>query len=276
MGGARAQVSVIGQGTWMMESNPRKDCVAALRSGLDHGLTHVDTAEMYGSGRVEEIVGAALVGRRHEAFLASKVLPTNASFEGTLRACEESLSRLKTDYLDLYLLHWPSSHPLRDTMRAFEQLQRDGKIRAFGVSNFDVSDLEAAIEIVGEGKIACNQVLYHLDERSIEHRVLPWCERHNVSVVGYSPFGSGRFANESTARGKVLRAIADAHATTARCVALAFLVRRPSLFTIPKAATLGHVEDNARALSLALTADDVARIEVAFPLGDAPDILPTL
>src|SRR5580692_151024 len=204
--GHAGAVPAIGQGTWNMERDNKSGAIAALRRGLDLGMTHVDTAEMYGSGKVEELVGEALAGRRQEAFLVSKVLPQNASYEGTLRACEKSLRRLRTDHLDSYLLHWPGSHPLEDTIRAFEKLERDGKIRSWGVRNFDVSDLNEALEIAGPGRIACNQVLYHVDERAIEHAVLPWCRIHGVALVAYSPFGSGSFPSESSPRGKVLRA----------------------------------------------------------------------
>jgi diketogulonate reductase-like aldo/keto reductase len=269
------EVVVIGQGTWNMEADDRKEVITALRRGIELGMTHIDTAEMYGRGEVEEIVGEAIAGRRDELFLVSKVLPHNASYKGTRRACEQSLKRLRTDRLDLYLLHWPGSEPLKETIRAFDELVLQGKIRAWGVSNFDVSDLEEALAIAGEGKIACNQVLYHLDERGIEHRVLPWCERHGVAVVGYSPFGSGRFAPASSPRGRVLSEIAAARGATPRQVALRFLVRRPSLFTIPKAGTRAHVEDNAGAARVALTDEDVARIDRAFP-ARVPRGLPTL
>jgi diketogulonate reductase-like aldo/keto reductase len=197
-GKSGALVPVIGQGTWQMEDDDRASCVAALRRGLDLGMTHVDTAELYGRGVVEELVAEAIEGRRDEIFLVSKVLPHNASREGTVQACERSLRRLKTDRLDCYLLHWPGDHPLAGTIRAFEDLLAAGKIRSFGVSNFDEGELREAIAIAGEGAIACNQVLYHLQERAIEHAVLPFCEAHGITVVGYSPFGSGRFPERST------------------------------------------------------------------------------
>ncbi len=266
---SRARIPVtIGQGTWNMERDDRASCVAAIRAGLDAGLTHLDTAEMYGRGIVEEIVAEAIAGRRDRVFLATKVLPSNASRAGTRRACEQSLARLKTDHVDLYLLHWPGSHPLADTIATFEDLKREGKIRAWGVSNFDVSDLEDALTICsGDAtKIACNQVLYHLEQRAIEHAVLPWCERHGVDVVGYSPFGSGRFPSPSSRGGKVLAEIAAAHEATPRQVALRFLVRRDSLYAIPKAATAPHVRENAGAQKLRLTAEDARRIDAAFPL----------
>jgi len=258
-------VPVIGQGTWMLERTDRRSALAALRRGLDLGLLHVDTAELYGSGRVEELVGEVVTARRDEVYLVSKVLPKNASTAGTIAACERSLRRLRTDRLDCYLLHWPGSHPIADTIAGFERLRRDGKIRAWGVSNFGVEELEEAAAVVGATSIACNQVLYHLEERSIEHEVMPWCEAHAVAVVGYSPFGSGRFPSTSSRAGRVLGDIAAAHGASPHQVALQFLVRRPSLFAIPKAGRVAHVEDNAAATTLALTDDDLARLDAAFP-----------
>jgi diketogulonate reductase-like aldo/keto reductase len=275
-------VPAIGQGTWQMEADDRSRAVAALRAGLDLGLTHVDTAELYGRGVVEQLVAEAIAGRRDEVFLVSKVMPTNASRRGTVEACERSLARLRTDRLDCYLLHWPGSHPLEDTIAAFEQLEREGKIRSWGVSNFDVEALEEAERIAGPGRIACNQVLYHLEERAIEHRVLPWCEARGVAVVGYSPFGSrARFVAPSSRGGQALAEVAAAltaergRPVSPRQVALAFLARRPSLLAIPKASRAEHVADNAGALDLTLGADALAAIERAFPLGK-PRGLPTL
>jgi diketogulonate reductase-like aldo/keto reductase len=256
------QVPVIGQGTWMMERDP-KGAVAALRHGIDLGMTHIDTAEMYGAGRVEELVGEAIAGIREEVFLASKVLPSNASRRGTVEACERSLRRLRTDRLDLYLLHWPSHHPLEETVAGFEELRRAGKIRAFGVSNFDKDEMQRAMATSGPGGIACNQVLYHLKERAIEHAVIPFCERHGVAVVAYSPFGQGDFPSTNP----VLAGIASAHGANPRQVALRFLCRQPHMFTIPKAANLEHVEENAAAGDLVLTEAELAAIDRAFPLG---------
>lgn len=252
-------VPVIGQGTWEMERH-RAAAVAALRRGLDLGMTHIDTAEMYGDGKVEDLVGEAIQGRRREMFLVSKVLPQHASGEGTIAACERSLRRLRTDYLDCYLLHWPSRHPLAETIAAFERLVRDGKIRTWGVSNFNEEEVEEAVRLAGPRRVACNQVLYHLRERSIEHYVIPTCERHEIAVVAYSPYGQGRFRPHP-----VLASVARERGATPRQVALAFLVRRPSVFTIPKAARIAHVEENAGAGDLRLTAEEVARIEEAFP-----------
>ncbi len=259
-----------------MEVDDRSSVIRALRRGLDLGLVHIDTAEMYGSGAVERIVGEAVAGRRGEVFLVSKVLPQNATYQGTLRACEASLSRLGTDYLDLYLLHWVGDHPLAETLRAFERLAADGKIRCYGVSNFDAEELEEAFSLTGAGRIACNQVLYHLRQRGIEHEVIPSCERHGMAVVGYSPFGSGRFPSPSSAGGKVLQEIAGVQGATPRQVALAFLIRREPLFAIPKAARVEHVEDNAAAASLTLSDEDIRRLEQAFPRGGRPRTLPTL
>jgi len=268
------EVAVIGQGTWYLDRSDRAAALAALRRGLDLGMTHIDTAELYGAA--ENIAGEALAGRRDEAFLVSKVMPDHASRRGTLTACERSLARLGTDALDCYLLHWPGAHALEDTVAAFEQLQREGKIRSWGVSNFDVDDLEAVLAIAGEGRLACNQVLYHLSERAIEHAVIPWCERHGVAVVGYSPFGHGRFPGPRSRGGRVLQEIADAHGVTPRQVALRFLVRRPSLFAIPKASGPEHAAENAGAGDLEVSAAELTRIDEAFPLGPRPRSLPML
>jgi len=258
-------VPVVGQGTWNMERDGRKAAVAALRAGLDAGMSHIDTAEMYGAGRVEELVGEAIVGRREQVFLVSKVLPQNASRAGVLRACESSLRRLRTGWLDGYLLHWPGRHPLAETIAAFEQLTREGKLRAWGVSNFGVEDMERAVAIAGAERVGCNQVLYHLEERSIEHAVLPWCVARGIAVVGYS--GSGHFPAPRSRGGKALAAIAAAHGATPRQVALAFLVRAMGLLTIPKAASAAHVVENAAAGELTLSDDEVRRIDAGFPRG---------
>ena len=270
------ELAVVGQGTWYLEDSDHASAIAALRRGLDLGMTHIDTAELYGRGTVERIVGEAIAGRRDEVFLVSKVVPQNASRRGTLSACERSLARLRTDRLDCYLLHWRGDHPLEDTFVAFEQLQREGKILSWGVSNFDVPDLDEAREIAGDGSLVCNQVLYHLKERAIEHAVLPWCERHGLAVVAYSPFGHGRFPGPRTRGGRVLQEIAVAHGATARQVALRFLLRWPMLFTIPKAGRPEHAVENAGAGDLRLTAAELARIDHSFPLGPHPRVLPTL
>jgi diketogulonate reductase-like aldo/keto reductase len=270
------QVGIIGQGAWYIEHAPRANAVAALKRGLDLGMNHIDTAEMYGSGASEAVIAEAIAGRRDEVFLVSKVLPSNASRAGVRAACERSLKNLRTDRLDCYLLHWRGSYPLAETFAAFEQLQRDGKILSFGVSNFDVDDLEEAMAIVGPGKLACNQVLYHLKERAIEHAVLPWCEGNGVAVTAYSPFGHNNFPDARSPGGKVLAEIAQRRGATPRQVALAFLTRHASVFAIPKAATPEHVEENAGAGDIQLTADDIARVEAAFPRGKLSGSLPML
>ena len=268
------EVAVIGQGTWYIDDAHRPTAVAALRRGLDLGMTHIDTAEMYGDAEI--VVGEAIAGRRDEVFLVSKVLPSNASRAGTVAACERSLARLRTDRLDCYLLHWPGSHRLEDTFAGFERLREQGKILSWGVSNFDVPDLDAAWKAGGEGRIACNQVLYHLEERAIEHAVLPWCEEHGIAVVAYSPFGHGSFPGPHTPGGRVLEDIAANHGATARQVALRFLVRRLSVFTIPKASSPEHTAENARAGVLRLSEAEIARIDEAFPLGHRSRTLPTM
>lgn len=260
------QVPVIGQGTWKMEEDLPAESLAALQAGLEAGMTHVDTAELYGGGRVESLVARAIGGRREKLFLVSKVMPNHASRSGTVRACEASLMRLGTDHLDCYLLHWPGPNPLEETIAGFEQLVREGKIRSWGLSNFDVDELEEAWEIAGPGRIACNQVLYHLRARDIEDRVLPWCVEHEVAVVGYSPFGSGDFPQPESRGGKVLAEVARAHRATPHQVALAFLIRDPHLFAIPKSARVARARENAAASRLRLTPEDVTRLEAAFPL----------
>ena len=275
-GFTKRRVSAIGQGTWNMETSPRAAAVSALRRGLDLGMTHIDTAEMYGVGVAEDIVAEAIAGRRAETFLVSKVLPNNASRKGTVAACEKSLARLKTDRLDCYLLHWRGQHPLADTIAAFTQLQSEGKILSWGVSNFDVADLEEARKIAGAGRMACNQVLYHVQERGIEHAVIPWCVKNDVAVVAYSPFGQDDFPEADSKGGRVLAEVAAAHGATPRQVVLRFLLRIESVFAIPKAAAAGHVDDNAAAGELTLTAAEIQRISDAFPLGPRRRGLATL
>ena len=269
-------VSAVGQGTWFIEQSRRSDAIKALQHGLECGLTHIDTAEMYGDGAAEEIVGEAISGRRDDVFLVSKVLPWNASYEGTIAACEASLQRLQTDRMDCYLLHWPGQHPLDETFAAMAQLEQDGKIRSFGVSNFDVDDLEEAVAVVGEGRLACNQVLYHLDQRAIEHAVLPWCADHGVSVVGYSPFGHDGFPDVRSRGWSVLQEVATKHGKSERQVALAFLGRSPNVLLIPKSTDLDHLTANAAAAKIALDEDDITRLDGAFPRGRKPSGLPML
>lgn len=251
-------VAVIGQGTWRMGEKPerRRDEVAALRLGIELGMTHIDTAEMYGDGGAERVVGQAIAGQRDRVFLASKVLPSNASHAGTIRACEASLRRLRTDHLDLYLLHWWSErHPVEETMRAMAELAKRGLTRLVGVSNFEVSQLRRAQAALGDLPLASNQVLYHLRDRAIEADVLPHCERKRVAVVGYTPLARGGYM-----RG-VVAEIARRHARTPRQVALNFLTRRPALFAIPKATDPAHVRENAGALDFTLTRAELRAID---------------
>ena len=273
-GNGGPDVSVIGQGTWYLDRGDRKRAIAALQRGIETGMTHIDTAEMYGDA--ELVIADAIAGRRDKLFLVSKVLPNNASRRGTVTACERSLKRLKTDRLDCYLLHWRGSYPLEDTVAAFEELVAAGKIRSWGVSNFDVDDLNQLLAVSGKGRIACNQVLYHLQERAIEHAVIPWCERHGVAVVAYSPFGHDEFPSARSEGGKLLQSIADAHGATPRQVALSFLARAPSVFPIPKASSAGHAEENAAAGDLVLDAGEMAALDKAFPRGPKPRGLPML
>lgn len=267
-------VSVIGQGTWYLDRGDRKKAIAALQRGIEFGMTHIDTAEMYGDA--ELVIADAIAGKREDVFLVSKVLPSNASRRGTITACERSLKRLKTDRLDCYLLHWRGSYSLADTVAAFEELKKAGKIRSWGVSNFDADDLDEILAVSGEGQIACNQVLYHLRERAIEHAVIPWCARHGVAVVAYSPFGHNDFPSPASTGGKLLQKIADAHKVMPRQVALRFLVRETPVFTIPKAGDAEHAAENAAAGKLTLTRDEIAALDAAFPRGPKPRSLPML
>jgi diketogulonate reductase-like aldo/keto reductase len=229
---------------------------------------------MYGDA--ELVVAEAMAGRRDDIFLVSKVLPSNASRRGTITACERSLKRLQTDRLDCYLLHWRGSAPFAETVAAFEALVAAGKIRAWGVSNFDTDDLDEMLDVAGEGKIACNQVLYHLQERAIEHAVLPWCEQHGVALVAYSPFGHNDFPSPRSRQGAVLQAVAEAHRATPRQVALSFLTRRPSIFAIPKASAPDHAAENAAAGGLTLDDEEISSLDKAFPRGPKPRGLPML
>ena len=275
-GPLQREVGIIGQGTWYIEEGDPASAIAALRRGIDLGMNHIDTAEMYGAGAAEELVGDAIAGRRDEVFLVSKVLPQNASRLGTKIACERSLRHLKTDWLDCYLLHWRGTHPLEDTFAAFDALREDGKILSYGVSNFDVPDLEEAWELAGGSSIVCNQVLYHLQERAIEHGVLPWCEQHRLAVTAYSPFGHGDFPGKHTPGGRLLAGIAKAHGATSRQIALAFLTRWPTVFATPKASSVEHVEENAGAADIQLSQAEIARIDAAFPRDQRRRGLPVL
>ena len=262
-------VSAIGQGTWDIPEHGarRTAAVAAMRRGVELGMTHIDTAEMYGSGRAEEIVGEAIAGlARDRLFLASKVLPSNATHDGTIAACERSLRRIGTDYLDLYLLHWPGSVPIEETMGALERLVADGKVRFIGVSNFDADELRAAQGALRTQRLACNQVLYHLRERGVEARVVPYCREQNIAVVAYTPFGRGSFLQGNGS--ELIARLAQRYGKTPRQLVLRFLTRDPIFFTIPKASTVAHVEENAGGSGWSLDAADVELIDAMFPVRD--------
>jgi diketogulonate reductase-like aldo/keto reductase len=266
-GGER--VPALGQGTWRMGENDARRAAeaAALRLGLDLGMTLIDTAEMYGDGGAELVVAEAIAGRRDEVFLVSKVLPQNASRAGTIAACERSLRRLGTDRIDLYLLHWRGGEPLADTLAGFAALLRDGKIRHWGVSNFDTDDMTELAALPGGGAVATNQVLYNLSRRGIEHDLLPWCEARGIPLMAYSPVEQGRLLGSTALAG-----IAARHGATPAQVALAWLLGRPGVMVIPKAGRPEHVRDNRAAADLTLGAEDRAALDRAFPppLGPTP------
>jgi len=255
-------VPVLGQGTWNIGDTGTKRAaeIGTLRRGIECGMTLIDTAEMYGSGRSEDLVGEAIAGQRDGVYLVSKVLPSNASFEGTVHACEASLKRLRTDVLDLYLLHWRGRYPLHETVRGFERLLEEGKIRAWGVSNFDVNDMEELFRTPGGAACAANQVLYNPEHRGIEYALLPWCAQNGVTVMAYSPVGQGGRLLSSAA----LRKVAQKHDVSAAQAALAWCLRNP-LLAIPKASSVRHVEENAAATKLELDSEDLAVIEKAYP-----------
>lgn len=255
-------IPILGMGTWQMGENARnrQSEINALRHGLDLGLSLIDTAEMYGEGGAEEVIALAIANRRAEVFLVSKVYPHNASKQGTIAACERSLKRLNTDYLDLYLLHWRGSVPLAETLDAFQALQQAGKICSYGVSNFDVKDLEEASHLNGGNAIATNQVLYNLTRRGIEWNLLPWCQQHSLPIMAYSPIEQGRLLNNQT-----LTAIAQEREVTAAQVAIAWLLHQDNVIVIPKASRVEHIEQNYTALDLKLSADELATLDAAFP-----------
>jgi len=266
-------VAVIGQGTWDLPETGRRreEAIHALRRGVELGMTHIDTAEMYGDGRVEEIVGEAIRPLARETlFLTTKVLPSNASYRGTIAACERSLRRLGSDYVDLYLLHWPSSHPVRETMRALSDLVHARKARFVGVSNFDLEELREAGKELAPLPVAADQVLYHLRERGPESRLAAYCKKEAIALVGYTPFGRGRFPRKEAQGDGVLAAIASKTGKTPRQVILNFLTREPQFFAIPKASGIAHVEENAGAVGWRLAPEDVAAIDAAFPRQDGP------
>ncbi len=256
-------VPVLGLGTWMMgqDSRKRKEEVAALQLGLDLGMTLIDTAEMYADGGAERVVGAAIAGRRDEAFVVSKVLPQNATRRGMIAACEQSLKRLNTDRMELYLLHWRQSVPLQETLEGFTALMRAGKIRRWGVSNFDVADMEELLSLAGGDGVATNQVMYNLKRRGIEYALIPWSRKRHIPIMAYSPLdqaGSLLCTHE-------LRLVADRHGATPAQIALAWTIRQEGVFAIPKAGREAHLRENHAALSLKLSAQDLAELDRAFP-----------
>lgn len=268
-GPSGVELPVIGQGTWDVPERgaAAREAREAIRRGIELGMTHLDTAEMYGSGAVEELLGEAIAGiPRERLFVTTKVLPGNADFEGTLAAAERSLRRLRVDYVDLYLLHWPSSHPLEETMRALRELVRAGKARFVGVSNFDTAEMLEAQALLDGVPLACNQVLYHLHERAIDAGLVRTARERGIAIVGYTPFGRGRFPAREASDEGVLGRIARKLAATPRQVILAFLTRESNVFAIPKASRVEHVEQNAAAGDLVLDPEDVRAIDAAFPV----------
>jgi diketogulonate reductase-like aldo/keto reductase len=249
-------------GTWHLAEgrHPPEVELATLRTGLDLGLTLIDTAEMYGEGASERLVGAAIAGRRDEVFLVSKVMPQHATSDGMRAACEASLRRLGTDRLDLYLLHWRGNVRLDETVRAFEDLERRGLIRHWGVSNFDLPDMDELLEVPGGGAVETDQVLYNLTRRGIEWNLLPWCQENGLPVMAYSPIEQGRLIGHP-----VLRGIGVRHRATSAQVALAWVLAHPGVCAIPEAGTPEHVRQNAEALDLVLGPDDIAELDAAFP-----------
>ena len=262
-----AEMPALGLGTWRMGEDraARTDEVAALRLGLDLGIGLIDTAELYGDGGAEEVAGEAIKGRRDEVFLVSKVLPANASRQGTLEAAEGSLRRLGTDRIDLYLLHWAGPHHLQDTLDAFAQLVDEQKILHYGVSNLDAADMAACEALRGGSGVVANQVIYNLNRRGVEWDLLPWCREHEVAMIAYSPLDDGRLVSRPG-----LAAVARRHGTTIECVALAWTLRQPWVVSIPKATNPEHVKANRAAASLALTDEDLTNIDGDFPPPDRP------
>lgn len=256
-------VPVLGQGTWHMGEveKERATEIEALRLGIDLGMTLIDTAEMYGDGEAEKVVGEAISGRRADVYLVSKVYPHNASRKGTVAACERSLRRLRTDYLDLYLLHWRGSIRLEETLSAFEDLQRTSKIRNFGVSNFDKSDMEQITEIPGGERTATDQVLYNLQRRGIEWDLLPWCRQRRIPIMAYSPIEQGRLLTS-------LLSFSEERGLTPAQVALAWVLHQEGVIAIPKASNIQHVSENRSALDVVLSTDDLAELDALYPRPD--------
>ena len=266
-------VPILGQGTWFMGDKPRErnNEIGSLQLGVDLGMTLIDTAEMYGDGAAEELVGEAIAGRREGVFLVSKVLPNNATRRGTIAACERSLQRLGTDWLDLYLLHWRGGTPLAETLAALDELVRTGKIRHWGVSNFDAGDMKELVRLRGGSSAATNQVLYNLTRRGIEYDLLPWCHEHGVPIMAYSPIEQGRLLGH-----RALQEIAKRHAATPAQVGLAWVLRQDRVIAIPKAGTAAHVRENRGALDIELTTEDIKALDRAFPPPTGPQALEML
>jgi len=257
----------LGQGTWNMGDDParRRGELDALRTGIELGLSLVDTAEMYGDGRSESLVGEAIAGQRDKVFLVSKVLPSNASRKGVSRSCEASLKRLRSDRIDLYLLHWSSATPLDETVRGFEDLLAAGKIRSWGVSNLDLAEMTSLLALPGGKACATSQVLYNLARRGIEFDLLPWLRKHGIPVMAYSPVEQGRLLGN-----KVLKQVAQRLGATPAQVALAWVLRQEGTIAIPKAASAAHVRENRAALDLQLGVQDLAELERSFPAPRGP------
>lgn len=260
-------VPAIGQGTWYMgeRASHRKAEVAALRAGVDQGLTLIDTAEMYAEGGAEEVVGEALVGLRDRVFLVSKVYPWNAGGQKAISACEASLRRLNTDYLDLYLLHWSGNYSYAETVEVMEKLIAQGKIRRWGVSNLDVDDMQTLWQVAGGRQCATNQVLYHLASRGIEYDLLPWCQHNQLPIMAYSPLAQAGRLRSGLLNHPVVNEIAHAHRASAAQILLAWVISHQGVMAIPKAASIAHVEENAAVLTVTLAADEIAALEKAYP-----------
>ncbi len=260
--GNKTNVPALGMGTWNMGNSlaNRLEEIDALRRGIDLGMTAIDTAEMYGDGRSELLVGEAIKGLRDRVFLISKVLPSHASRSGTLKACENSLKRLQTDCLDLYLLHWKGRHPFEDTVEAMLELQKSGKIKYWGVSNMDVAEMEHFFDITGGNTCVANEVLYNLARRGTEYDLLPWCQQKHIALIAYSPIEQGRLLGHP-----ILEEIARSHDASPIQIALAWVLRQPGVLAIPKAASVKHVEENSQCLSITLTAEDLKRLDHVFP-----------
>jgi diketogulonate reductase-like aldo/keto reductase len=259
---AGGEIPVLGMGTWHLGQgrHPRDEESAALREGLDLGMTLVDTAEMYGDGASEELIGEAIAGRRDEVFLVDKVLPSHASRDGVPAACEASLRRLGTERIDLYLLHWRGRVPIEETVAAFEDLRADGRIRHWGVSNFDLPDMLELLRVTGGAGVQANEILYNLTRRGIEWNLLPWCQENGVPVIAYSPVEQGMLIGHP-----VLQGIGRRHRATSAQVALAWVIAHPGVCAIPEAGTVAHVRDNRGAVDLTLREDDVVELDAAFP-----------